>query len=62
MRTIIARWDKKGPQLFYIENDGTRLKRLILSEGSESTFAYGVLDSPSLVFSINKKLKYCYLC
>jgi len=26
MGTMIAGWDKKGPQLYYIDNDGTRLK------------------------------------
>jgi 20S proteasome subunit beta 5 len=26
MGTIIAGWDKQGPQFYYIDNDGTRLK------------------------------------
>ncbi len=45
MGTMIAGWDKKGPQLYYIDNDGTRLKGQMFSVGSGSTFAYGVLDT-----------------
>jgi len=47
--TMIAGWDKTGPQLFYVDNDGTRLKARegcpFFSVGSGSTFAYGVLDA-----------------
>lgn len=42
--TMIAGWDKTGPQLFYCDNDGTRLKSQRFSVGSGSTYAYGVLD------------------
>jgi len=42
---MIAGYDKTGPNLFYIDNDGTRLKGNIFSVGSGSTYAYGVLDS-----------------
>jgi 20S proteasome subunit beta 5 len=45
MGTMIAGWDKKGPGLFYVDNDGTRLKGQRFSVGSGSTYAYGVLDS-----------------
>lgn len=45
MGTMVAGWDKKGPQLYYIDNDGTRLKGNLFSCGSGSTFAYGVLDT-----------------
>jgi len=45
MGTMIAGWDKKGPNLFYVDNDGTRLQGVRFSVGSGSTFAYGVLDS-----------------
>jgi len=45
MGTMIAGWDKTGPNLFYVDNDGTRLKGVRFSVGSGSTFAYGVLDS-----------------
>lgn len=45
MGTMIVGWDKKGPQLFYVDSDGTRLNGNLFSVGSGSTFAYGVLDS-----------------
>eukprot|EP00698_Gefionella_okellyi_P005600 TRINITY_DN15094_c0_g1_i1.p1 TRINITY_DN15094_c0_g1~~TRINITY_DN15094_c0_g1_i1.p1 ORF type:complete len:285 (+),score=47.38 TRINITY_DN15094_c0_g1_i1:39-857(+) len=45
MGTMIAGWDKTGPNLFYVDNDGTRLKGNLFSVGSGSTYAYGVLDS-----------------
>ena len=44
MGTMIAGWDKTGPNLFYVDNDGTRLKGSRFSVGSGSTYAYGVLD------------------
>lgn len=45
MGTMIAGWDKTGPQLFYVDSDGTRLKGDLFSVGSGSTYAYGVLDT-----------------
>ncbi|KAB5595631.1 Proteasome subunit beta type-5 protein [Ceratobasidium theobromae] len=42
--TMIAGWDKTGPALFYVDDDGTRLKGDIFSVGSGSMYAYGVLD------------------
>jgi 20S proteasome subunit beta 5 len=45
MGTMVAGWDKQGPGLFYIDDDGTRLKGSIFSIGSGSTYAYGILDS-----------------
>lgn len=45
MGTMIAGWDKTGPRLFYVDNDGTHLKGQRFSVGSGSTYAYGVLDS-----------------
>lgn len=43
--TMICGWDEmKGPQLFYIDSDGTRLKGQRFSVGSGATYAYGVLD------------------
>jgi 20S proteasome subunit beta 5 len=45
MGTMIAGWDKKGPGLYYVSDDGTRLQNNMLSVGSGSTYAYGVLDS-----------------
>ena len=43
--TMVAGWDKKGPHLYYIDDEGTRLCGDIFSAGSGSTFAYGVLDN-----------------
>ena len=47
--TMITGWDKSGPQLYYVDNDGTRLQAKdtspYFSVGSGSTFAYGVLDA-----------------
>lgn len=45
MGTMVAGWDKRGPGLFYVDNDGTRLKGDLFSVGSGSTYAYGVLDT-----------------
>jgi len=45
MGTMITGWDKSGPNLYYVDNDGTRLKGDLFSVGSGSTYAYGVLDS-----------------
>ena len=46
--TMICGWDKTGPQLYYVDNDGTRLQAKdgmpYFSVGSGSTYAYGVLD------------------
>jgi len=45
MGTMITGWDKSGPNLYYVDNDGTRLKGQRFSVGSGSTYAYGVLDT-----------------
>jgi len=45
MGTMIAGWDKTGPNLYYVDDDGTRLKGQKFSVGSGSTYAYGVLDT-----------------
>jgi len=46
MGTMIAGWDEnKGPALYYIDNDGTRLKGDKFSVGSGATYAYGILDT-----------------
>lgn len=49
MGTMITGWDKTGPQLYYVDSDGSRLKaseeKPLFSVGSGSTYAYGVLDS-----------------
>ena len=43
MGTMIAGWDKSGPQLYYVDNDATRIHGNLFSVGSGSTYAYGVL-------------------
>mmetsp|Transcript_27186 Transcript_27186/g.108848 ORF Transcript_27186/g.108848 Transcript_27186/m.108848 type:complete len:294 (+) Transcript_27186:51-932(+) len=45
MGTMICGWDAKGPQLYYVDDDGTRLKGDVFCVGSGSTYAYGVIDS-----------------
>jgi 20S proteasome subunit beta 5 len=45
MGTMIAGWDKSGPSLFYVDDEGTRLSGIRFSVGSGSTYAYGILDS-----------------
>jgi len=45
MGTMITGWDETGPQLYYVDNDGTRLKGNLFSTGSGSTYAYGILDN-----------------
>ncbi|CAG8498681.1 5669_t:CDS:2 [Cetraspora pellucida] len=45
MGTMVTGWDKTGPNLFYVDSDGSRFKGDMFSVGSGSTFAYGVLDS-----------------
>src|ERR1700712_3774574 len=46
MGTMIAGWDEgHGATLYYIDDDGTRLKGQRFSVGSGSTYAYGVLDN-----------------
>lgn len=42
---MIAGWDKTGPQLYYVDDDGMRLHGQRFSVGSGSPFAYGVLDT-----------------
>lgn len=42
---MITGWDKTGPQLFYVDSDGQRIKSDLFSVGSGSTYAYGVLDA-----------------
>jgi len=46
MGTMVAGWDEAtGPALFYVDNDGTRLKGDKFAVGSGATYAYGVLDN-----------------
>ena len=51
MGTMVAGWDlKRGPELFYVDNDATRLHANkdtspYFSVGSGATYAYGILDT-----------------
>eukprot|EP01115_Flamella_aegyptia_P000345 TRINITY_DN104782_c0_g1_i1.p1 TRINITY_DN104782_c0_g1~~TRINITY_DN104782_c0_g1_i1.p1 ORF type:complete len:266 (+),score=59.90 TRINITY_DN104782_c0_g1_i1:44-841(+) len=45
MGTMIAGWDHTGPSLYYVDNDGERIKGEKFSAGSGSTYAFGVLDT-----------------
>jgi len=46
MGTMVAGWDEAtGPALYYVDNDGTRLKGQRFSVGSGATYAYGILDT-----------------
>jgi 20S proteasome subunit beta 5 len=43
--TMVAGWDKTGPHLYMVDDQGDRHKGQRFSVGSGSTYAYGVLDS-----------------
>ena len=45
MGTMVCGWDSTGPQLYYVDDDGTRLHGDVFCVGSGSTYAYGVIDS-----------------
>jgi 20S proteasome subunit beta 5 len=45
MGTMITGWDETGPQLYYVDDDGTRLHGKYFAVGSGSLYAYGVLDN-----------------
>ena len=45
MGTMIIGWDSNQPGIYYVDSDGTRLKVKMISVGSGSTFAYGILES-----------------
>uniref|UniRef100_UPI00398EAD0A proteasome subunit beta type-8 n=1 Tax=Pristiophorus japonicus TaxID=55135 RepID=UPI00398EAD0A len=45
MSTMICGWDKKGPGLYYVDDNGLRLSGNMFSTGSGSSYAYGVMDS-----------------
>uniref|UniRef100_A0A6M2E937 Proteasome subunit beta n=1 Tax=Amblyomma tuberculatum TaxID=48802 RepID=A0A6M2E937_9ACAR len=42
---MICGWDKRGPGLYYVDNEGNRLSGNLYSCGSGSTYAYGILDN-----------------
>ncbi|XP_005360485.2 proteasome subunit beta type-8 [Microtus ochrogaster] len=45
MGSMICGWDKKGPGLYYVDQNGTRLSGQMFSTGSGNSYAYGVMDS-----------------
>ncbi len=45
MGTMVTGWAMTGPQLYYVDNDATRIREDLFSVGSGSTYAYGVLDT-----------------
>ncbi|KAL6461113.1 hypothetical protein MHYP_G00310790 [Metynnis hypsauchen] len=45
MGSMICGWDKKGPGLYYVDDDGTRLSGRMFSTGCGNSYAYGVVDS-----------------
>ncbi|CAG5889458.1 unnamed protein product [Menidia menidia] len=45
MGSMICGWDKQGPGLYYVNNDGTRLSGRMFSTGCGNSYAYGVVDS-----------------
>ncbi|AEA38887.1 26S proteasome SU B5 (nucleomorph) [Cryptomonas paramecium] len=42
---IIAGWDHNGPEIYFIDSEGSRFRINIVSVGSGSTYAYGILDT-----------------
>jgi 20S proteasome subunit beta 5 len=45
MGLMLAGCDEKGPNLYYINTEGSRIKGNLFSVGSGMTYAYGVLDT-----------------
>lgn len=45
MGMMLAGFDKRGPQLYYVDSDAARITGKLFSVGSGSVYAYGVLDS-----------------
>ncbi|KAI6178812.1 Proteasome endopeptidase complex [Aphelenchoides besseyi] len=43
--SMVAGYDKRGPSIFYVDNDGQRLQQRVCSVGSGSINAYGILDT-----------------
>jgi len=44
MGTMICGYDLKGPSIYYMDNDGTRMGGERFAVGSGATYAWGVLD------------------
>ncbi|CAL8238622.1 unnamed protein product [Lota lota] len=45
MGSMICGWDQKGPGLYYVDDNGTRLSGSMFSTGCGNSYAYGVMDS-----------------
>ncbi|KAG7300958.1 hypothetical protein JYU34_015311 [Plutella xylostella] len=45
MGMMLAGYDKRGAQLYYVDSEGTRTPGKVFSVGSGSVYAFGVLDS-----------------
>lgn len=45
MGIMLAGWDKQGPQLYYIDSEGTRIPGKLFSVGSGSIYAFGIVDA-----------------
>jgi len=45
MGCMLIGFDKTGPNLYYLDNDGTKLKGDIFSVGSGSPYAYSIVDT-----------------
>ena len=43
--TMIAGWDARGPQIYFADNTGTRIKGDMFAVGSGGTFALSILDT-----------------
>lgn len=43
--TMVTGWDRSGPHLYMVDDQGDRHKGNVFSVGSGSTYAYGVLDT-----------------
>lgn len=52
--TMICGYDADGPNIYYVDNSGTRVNGNVFSVGSGSTIAYGILSS-SYRFDMNKE-------
>ena len=48
----------QGPGLYYVDSEGGRLKGTRFSVGSGSPYAYGVLDSGLVSFSVQLSVSF----
>ncbi|NXK43336.1 PSB5 protein, partial [Piprites chloris] len=42
--SMVCGWDKRGPGLYYVDSEGTRVAGAAFAVGSGASYAYGVLD------------------